>query len=880
MGNAAGSTAGAGVGSIAGSTVGAGAGDAVGSAAGAGAGGTAGTPFPSSFSPQQFLTIAAIIWLAGLTVLLLYSLLSWWKLYRITRTAIRCQAGVYECEAIPSPFVLGIFRPKIYLPPHLVGKERKMILCHERVHIKRKDSAVKMLAFALTALHWFNPLIWLAFFSMGRDMEMSCDEQVLMELGSGIRKDYSLSILSFARQSRRNPAGPLAFGESDAGKRIKNVLRFKRPRALAAVCGFAAAAVLAVVCLTNGQGFGQQNAEDALTAEASEESGTAAEEADSLTAEEPGTLETEAAAMAEGEAQAPTKEEVLAMREAALAGMEESARERLTENIKVANLTLEQAWFYDDLFSRLSDPDDLYWNYIDQRGEIQIGWAFEDGVTYETMGEGMSREEFNEKYGSKVLAYNRIDGDAFISLMTEMKESMETQLLDGDFDLLTENMRLAMETHDAAYVEQIYRIVHDMDYFLLRYGPEDVGKYTQDKGTVGRYYGALQIYSGEAREALMPEQVMERVFQNSWPDKVLSFGEPYSPEDGDALMLLARTEDGRYKAYGCISPEYGCRGIFADYVIDGEDNINYLDVPWENQYDPPTMNAADYDGDGREEAALVYLSGSGTGVSVQDLIVFETYETGHMEPWRLTQEQIREEAERLIEVQVRSKEGMVDLYNKESGEIILQDLNYRDYNPAAEFVEMDYTSRIHFEAKGGIYVYVGVGLMTDTTAAPVFPDGDSGGEDSLAENASGKNVAFRVDYEEGKFTLADPAYGVYGASYEKQTKFDEGAVLVPLDGIASVKIINGSTGKVTILTDGENFEKILRAYEALDFEPDEKLEKRVGYTYSCTFYDKNGSLLQQVTPYKDAVMLDSDIYSGTANHTTTDLLLALSDAAG
>lgn len=127
-----------------------------------------------------------------------------------------------------------------------------------------------------------------------------------------------------------------------------------------------------------------------------------------------------------------------------------------------------KAYFYDDFFGRLADPESLYWNYVDEKGEIQIGWAFEDGVRYDGTDEA-GRREFEEKYGAEVKAYNRLDGDDFIALMEEMRDSLESGLLKGDFDSLIENMRLAKETHDVLYMENIYHILHDMDYFLLRY---------------------------------------------------------------------------------------------------------------------------------------------------------------------------------------------------------------------------------------------------------------------------------------------------------------------------------------------------------------------------------------------------------------------------
>ena len=172
---------------------------------------------------------------------------------------------------------------------------------------------------------------------------------------------------------------------------------------------------------------------------------------------------------------APTEDEVLAMRENVTKGMSEEEIDRITENIKVANLALENAYLNDNLFKKLSDPENLYWNYIDEKGDIQIGWAGEENDT-------------------PMMAYNRFDAENFITLMDEMKNSLKTELLKQDFENLIENMKLAKETHNVKYVEEIYHILHDMDYFLFRYGIKDVGAYVQDKSTVSKYYGALEVY--------------------------------------------------------------------------------------------------------------------------------------------------------------------------------------------------------------------------------------------------------------------------------------------------------------------------------------------------------------------------------------------------
>lgn len=175
-------------------------------------------------------TVPAVIWLAGFAVLMSYSLISLlrlrWKL--VGAVPLEGEKNVRLADHIPSPFVLGVFRPRIYLTSGLPEGERDYILLHERTHIRRGDHILRALAWLALAVHWFNPLVWLAFHLAGKDMEMSCDEAVLERMGRDIRADYSTSLLRLS-QGGRLPAGPLAFGGSGFQSRIKNVLKYKKP---------------------------------------------------------------------------------------------------------------------------------------------------------------------------------------------------------------------------------------------------------------------------------------------------------------------------------------------------------------------------------------------------------------------------------------------------------------------------------------------------------------------------------------------------------------------------------------------------------------------------------------------------------------------------
>lgn len=191
--------------------------------------------------------ILSTIWVLGFISLIVYSILSYLILKHKVCTAILIKDNVFQCENISSPFVLGLIKPKIYLPTALKETEQNYILKHEQIHIKRFDYLIKPTAFLALCLHWFNPLVWISFMLMSKDMEMSCDERVLKELGTQIKKDYSTSLLSLSVNKNTIKGSPLAFGENNTKTRIKNILNYKKP-----VFWVIAASIIAVIFIAIG----------------------------------------------------------------------------------------------------------------------------------------------------------------------------------------------------------------------------------------------------------------------------------------------------------------------------------------------------------------------------------------------------------------------------------------------------------------------------------------------------------------------------------------------------------------------------------------------------------------------------------------------------
>lgn len=211
----------------------------------------AATPLASINPMQITIFISSILWIIGIISLLIYSLVSYIHLKTKISTAMLISDNIFESKKIQSPFVLGIISPKIYLPTHLLENEYNYIVMHEQIHIKRFDYLIKPFAFLVLCLHWFNPLVWLAFRLMSKDMEMSCDEQVLKKMGKGVKKSYSHSLLTLAMGGQMISGSPLAFGESNSKERIKNVLSYKKPTFWMIIVGFMMVIVVGIGLLSN-----------------------------------------------------------------------------------------------------------------------------------------------------------------------------------------------------------------------------------------------------------------------------------------------------------------------------------------------------------------------------------------------------------------------------------------------------------------------------------------------------------------------------------------------------------------------------------------------------------------------------------------------------
>lgn len=205
-----------------------------------------------SVNPMQTAVyIAAVVWLCGVAGMLLYALFGYIRISLRVREAVRLQDNIYMCDRIATPFIFGMFRPRVYLPSAMRAEDREYVLAHEAAHLSRRDHIIKPLGFLLLSVYWFHPLVWVAYLLFCRDIELACDERVIRTCGTDAKKPYADALITASASRDALSVCPLAFGETGVRGRIKAVLQYKKPAFWLMVVSVAACIALVVTFLTN-----------------------------------------------------------------------------------------------------------------------------------------------------------------------------------------------------------------------------------------------------------------------------------------------------------------------------------------------------------------------------------------------------------------------------------------------------------------------------------------------------------------------------------------------------------------------------------------------------------------------------------------------------
>lgn len=208
-------------------------------------------PTQATTNPPDVLSILSIVWIVGVALMLAYLIFSYIRLSRMVIGSVRLKENIWLCDHISSPFVLGIFKPKIYLFSSMDESQNKYVIAHEQAHLKRFDNIWKPMGFVILSIYWFNPLIWLAYWLFIKDIELACDESVIKTLNFNDKKAYSSALLSCSTTIKTALACPLAFGESNVKQRIKSVLSYKKPKFYIMVGTILACIVAFALFMTN-----------------------------------------------------------------------------------------------------------------------------------------------------------------------------------------------------------------------------------------------------------------------------------------------------------------------------------------------------------------------------------------------------------------------------------------------------------------------------------------------------------------------------------------------------------------------------------------------------------------------------------------------------
>lgn len=634
------------------------------------------------------LAVGKYVWAAGVLAFLLYFAVSMWRMRKKVQMAVlvntrepeavsarmpghgrrKKAVRIYECDGLASPFTMGFLRPRIYLPCHLNGEMREMILLHEQYHICRKDHLVKLLAFILLAVYWFHPLVWAAWFGVCKDMEMSCDEKVLEILGEEKKKDYGLTLLAFA--SRRCPGSrmPLAFGEHDVESRIKHTLQFKKPALWAGILAVAALAAVLVIFGTNGLQKENPSEENETEGNGTEELSVQAGEEDSANAGVSGQAQLLYEARNPYVGDAPADGNVLK----AIA----SARP-------------------DSVFAGLS-----------YKVELQTSAEpYEFHFLLEENGESLEVDEEDAPALDVDMQITSVLMLALIDNLGEVQWYYTMTTPDGMVDD-------AVHYFDAEQAAEWCQVDNIKDYgtsprkvqellAILEEKETEIKAVGDDSGEFARWYSSLPY---ELYENAVPIEETEQSYT------------AYHDRGEDFMVILAESGNDIVKVYGCYSRQYGARGLTIDYRITpgGDSNHNYMDMAWDAENPCCQAAMADYDGDGREEIALTLLGGKGTGSHVERLIILETYDTGTVVPCEFTYDQIRQNIAETVTASVDTENNLVQILDNTAPESSVPVLSI-PYESAPGIVNpvtsVDFTSWFQFHAGDTLTLQAEPGLL-------------------------------------------------------------------------------------------------------------------------------------------------------------------------
>ncbi len=770
-----------------------------------------------SVAPLQVFTgIAGSVWLCGMLALFIFAAVSMIRLRLSVREAVLYKENIYICDAVKSPFILGIVKPRIYFSSALKEEEMNYIIAHEMAHLRRKDHFWKPFGYLILCIYWFNPLCWIAYIMLCKDIELACDEKVIKDMSFGDKKEYSRVLLSCASQRRLVSVCPLAFGEVGVKERVKSVLNYKRPAFWITMTAVTVCVIVAICFLTNPSK--EYQIRITIPAGSTEE---IVYQEDFLYSDEEISPTGNKITISLGEGMGDT-EVVLKPIEV----KEENAYEPtyITPGMSVEMDAEKGAWFKIGVNMQNPTTEDIdvyvnvrnvevriapnentesennvYGNVIAGLGDNEA-YAFLD-MSYDNMvllTSDMIYDEQTEKQAAIYCdVYYPVDGEvkkigtimssgtAYPVTFTDCGifvasgHTVEKYVILEDGELYLEKGACEQfdETGNVTYIsmtgeQENESTVQEYQAMVEEYGRSQIVHFSYGAdGSVNEYFEKENVYDVQESETDMADlqRELERVvgnvgLENAYPwNNTVNF-----KSDADALIKMASDDSGRFEIYGIMSAKYGTYGLLLNDWIGGEQNWNLELVPWHYSGAPSSPPVLELDRNGKYIFAYVYQYEDGVP-QWRECILDCGYDTGHME--LISQEEYSEETEDT---------------NEES---------------------------------------------------------------------------------------ADNTSGIIEENTEKSV---EKTTMVDTSKISSIVVTNGNTGeKITLTAEDLAYGDLLKLYWQLDFTAEYEENTRVGYQYSMKLLDADGNKLQSVTPYKDGVTIDGIFfkYDNTGNDTVASLNL-------
>lgn len=623
---------------------------------------------------SHMLYLAGILWAAGIFLLVLYGFVSYYRLHRLTRASLRLEENIFLCDVIDTPFILGVVRPRIYLPSGMEEERTEYVIAHERAHLKRKDHIWKPAGYLLLAVYWFQPLCWAAYILLCRDIELACDEHVIRKLGQESKKPYAEALLACSIKRNRIAACPLAFGEVGVKERVKNVLHYKKPAFWIVLTAVICCIIAAVCFLTNPKEAGEETSHTEGTTADAEGVRPPAEQY----AEDEQDAENEQAPSAD-DAVGAVYDMLMRWQMAFCARDGEMIADMVTPELAAELLVgsegsysfgVSSPWPWGESGSHIYD--------YDKEGAVLYYYAMTSDPHVTCWREVLTYEKKDDRY---VITDEELTLYEDISTGEEFEEAycgyLDGTMMDYTRNGLGENLNEnALLSSSMAY-RDLFEPESAAAFLLnLSDDPEDI-RYTlhepEGDGLIGLDITFLRDQTTFTISMLKPYgengiwvpvdyriDVVARFRKVPW-DQVENLRFPEDAADWNSILCIGEIPKEQIKVYGYNDEEAGFQGV----AVEIGDDVNYFD--W--FYASPQMVLPDlYWDENRRQLQISCHVYTGTGVSADELHVLQQYDTGTLSESRLSLEDYCAYLEERIDYNFDEETRKLVLSDTETGE--------------------------------------------------------------------------------------------------------------------------------------------------------------------------------------------------------------------